>query len=122
VVPNNYRHIQYKEYRTKVKLFQITNEGFQRYVQQENTNYFIEDGVCDALSAAAHPAESTRTIRNNLQAVNPYTVVDLPAPTADEPPELSEAETDHIYRATNIIAASDSSVTPFLVKQRSTGA
>jgi hypothetical protein len=86
-----------------VKLFQRTNEGFQRYVQQENTNYFIEDGVCD---------ESTRTFRNNLQAANPYTVADLPAPTTDEPPELLETETDHIYCATNIIAASDSSVDP----------
>jgi hypothetical protein len=38
--------------------------------------------------------------------------MDPPAPTAEEPLEPLENETDHIYRATNIIAASDSSVDP----------
>jgi ribonuclease HI len=95
-----------------VKLFQRTSEGFHRFVEQENTNYFIDDGVCDTLPLAAHPAESTKTLRNNLQAINHYTMADLPAPTADDLPEFSEDETDHIYRATNIIAASDSSVDP----------
>eukprot|EP00956_Cyclotella_meneghiniana_P023204 scaffold44714_cov61-Cyclotella_meneghiniana.AAC.4 len=106
------RHIQYDKYRTRIKFFQRQNDGFQRYKEKDNTNYFIEDGHCEALPSAAHPAERTITLRGKLQATHPYSVAEIPTPPADEPPEADEIDTDHIYEATNIIAASDSSVNP----------
>ena len=36
----------------------------------------------------------------------------MPTPLLDEPPEADEIDKDYIYQATNIIAASDSSVNP----------
>jgi hypothetical protein len=57
-------------------------------------------------------AESTRTLRNNLQATQPYSLMDPPAPPAEESAEADEINTEYIYQATNIIAASDASVNP----------
>jgi len=84
--------------------------------EKDNTNYFVDDGACDALPSAAHPTESTTTIRSNLQATTDY---DLLEPPQAPPNATSEAETtdpNFIYHATNIIAASDSSVDPITGK------
>ncbi len=74
------RHVQYNEYRTRVKFFQRQSNGFQRFVEQDGANYFTEDGECVSLPLAAHPAESTKTLRNKLQATQSYSIVDPPAP------------------------------------------
>jgi hypothetical protein len=104
--------VQYNEYRTRVKFFQQQSNGYQRFVEQDGANYFTEDGVCDMLPLAAHPAESTRTLRNKLQATQPHSLVDPPAPPTDDPAETDETDIEYINQATNIIAASDASVNP----------
>lgn len=91
------RHIQYDEYRTRIKFFQRQDNGFRRYVENKDTNYFIEDGMCEALPLAAHPAESTRTPRNNLQAVHPYSTAELPSPPTDDLPEVHKTDKDYIH-------------------------
>jgi hypothetical protein len=96
------RHVQYDEYRTRIKFFQQQDNGFQRYAEKDNTNYLSEDGHCEALPAAAHPAESTRTIGNNLQAVHQYSVAELPTPPSDNLPEVNKTDIDYIHQATNI--------------------
>jgi hypothetical protein len=68
--------------------------------------------MCEVLPLAAHPAESTRTLRYNLQAVHPYSTAELPSPPTGDLPEVNETDIDYIHRSTNIIAASDSSVNP----------
>jgi hypothetical protein len=80
--------------------------------EKDNTNYFVDDGVCDALPPAAHPTERTTTIRNNLQATTEYDILEPPAALPNASSEAESTDPSIIYQATNIIAASDSSVDP----------
>jgi ribonuclease HI len=80
--------------------------------EKKGTNYFVDDGVCDQLPMAAHPSESIRTLRNNLQPAHPYLFKMI---TPEEDAEMDEAtknDPEYIYAAENIIAASDSFVDP----------
>jgi hypothetical protein len=61
---------------------------------------------------AAHPAESTKTLRNKLQAIQSYSIINLPAPPTDDPAGTDEIDIEYINQSTNIIAASDASVNP----------
>jgi hypothetical protein len=106
------RHIQYKEYRTRVKFYQRRDDGFQRFTEHEDSNYFTEDGECDSIPAAAHPAESTLTLRRHIQPTNSYELIPTVPPPEEATDEVDQDDPEHIYQATNIIAASDSSVDP----------
>jgi hypothetical protein len=106
------RHIQYSEYRTKVKLFQRQDNGFRRLIEKDSSNYFIEDGECENLPMTAHPAESTKTVRQHTQVINQYELIPAAPPPNDATDDVDQEDPEHIHRATNIIAASDSSVDP----------
>jgi len=107
-----HRHIQYEAYRTRVKLFLHNNNNYRRFKEKENTNYFEEDGDAGVLPKAAHPTSTTRTLKNHLQATTSYESVEPPQPQNQTTEDATENDPEHIYRATNIIAASDSSVDP----------
>ncbi|KAL3802447.1 hypothetical protein ACHAWO_004749 [Cyclotella atomus] len=109
---NATRHIDYNEYRTNKKYFIRQSEGFKRLCEKDGTNYFVDNGECDRLPLAAHPSESTRTLRNNLQPAHPYLFRMITPEEDRETDEASNNDPDHIYAAENIIAASDSSVDP----------
>lgn len=116
-----HRHIQYEAYRTRTKLFLRDNNKLHRFKEEENSNYFVEDGEAKKLPLAAHPTSTTRTLRDHLQATTSYELVALPPPQNITTEDATEDDTDHIYRATNIIAASDSSVDPITGEAHTTG-
>jgi hypothetical protein len=106
------RNIHYDEYRTRTKLFRRDGDVFQRFAESENTNYLTNDGDCTKLPLAAHPTESTLTLRGRIQMSLPYDSIIISTEEPPDPSKLSENDPEHIYNATNIIAASDSSVDP----------
>jgi hypothetical protein len=72
---------------------------------------FLDQSKYDS-KMAAHPTDTTRSLRNHLQATTSYEMMALPPARSTLTEDATEEDPDHIHRATNIIAASDSSVDP----------
>eukprot|EP00956_Cyclotella_meneghiniana_P013829 scaffold20268_cov64-Cyclotella_meneghiniana.AAC.10 len=122
---NARRHISYEAYRTRKVLFVQQQEYgqicYNRYVTNEDRNYFVMEGISMKLPPDAHPVTTTVSRNGNLIADQDYGNTTDPLlseyqTTDSDEEEVSGSNLDTLLDADTLITCSDGSHDPITAK------